>query len=48
MQNFTTNAINLKSYNLSETDKIVVMYSKEHGIIKQHRKSYEPIKSMNF
>ena len=34
MQNFTTNAINLKSYNLSETDKIVVMYSKENGIIK--------------
>ena len=34
MQNFTTNAINLKSYNLSETDKIVFMYSKEKGIIK--------------
>lgn len=34
MQNFITNAINLKSYNLSETDKIVVMYSKEKGIIK--------------
>ncbi len=34
MQNFTTNAINLKSYNLSETDKIVVMYSKEKGIIR--------------
>ena len=34
MQNFTTNAINLKSYNLSETDKIVVMYSKDKGIIK--------------
>ena len=34
MQNYTTNAINLKSYNLSETDKIVVMYSKEKGLIK--------------
>ena len=34
MQNFTTNAINLKSYNLSETDKIIVMYSKDKGIIK--------------
>lgn len=34
MQNFTTNAINLKSYNLSETDKIVVMYSKDKGIIR--------------
>lgn len=33
-QNFTTDAINLKSYNLSETDKIVVMYSKDKGIIK--------------
>lgn len=34
MQNFTTNAINLKSYNLSETDKIVVMYSKDKGILR--------------
>ncbi len=34
MQNFTTNAINLKSYNLSESDKIIVMYSKEKGLIK--------------
>ena len=34
MQNFTTNAINLRSYNLSESDKIVVMYSKEMGLIK--------------
>ncbi len=34
MQNFTTNAINLKSYNLSESDKIIVMYSKDKGIIK--------------
>ncbi len=34
MQNFTTNAINLKSYNLSESDKIIVMYSKDRGIIK--------------
>lgn len=34
MQNFTTNAINLKSYNLSETDKIIVMYSKDKGIIR--------------
>jgi DNA repair protein RecO (recombination protein O) len=31
---YTTNAINIKSYNLSEADKIVVMYSKEHGIIR--------------
>ena len=34
MQNFTTNAINLKSYNLSETDRIIVMYSKDKGIIR--------------
>ena len=34
MQNYTTNAINLKTYNLSETDKIVVMYSQDKGIIK--------------
>lgn len=34
MQNFMTNAINLQSYNLSESDKIVVMYSKEKGLIR--------------
>lgn len=34
MQNFTTNAINIRSYNLSESDKIIVMYSKEKGLIK--------------
>lgn len=34
MQNFTTNAINLKSYNLSESDKIIVMYSKDKGIMR--------------
>ena len=34
MNNYVTEAINLKSYNLSETDKIVVMYSKEKGLIK--------------
>lgn len=34
MNNFVTDAINLKSYNLSESDKIVVMYSKEKGLIK--------------
>jgi DNA repair protein RecO (recombination protein O) len=31
---YTTNAINIKSYNLSESDKIVVMYSKDHGLIR--------------
>ena len=34
MQNFTTDAINLKSYSLSESDKIVVMYSKDKGIMR--------------
>lgn len=34
MSDFTTNAINLKSYALSESDKIIVMYSKEKGLIK--------------
>lgn len=34
MQNFVTNAINLKSYNLSESDKIIVMYSKDKGLIR--------------
>ena len=33
-EQFTTNAINLKSYSISESDKIIVMYSKEKGIIK--------------
>lgn len=33
-EQFTTNVINLKSYNLSEADKIIVMYSKEKGLIK--------------
>lgn len=32
--NFMTNAINLKSYDLSESDKIMVMYSKENGLMK--------------
>ncbi|MBR6163622.1 DNA repair protein RecO [bacterium] len=33
-QNFTTNAINLKTYNLSEADKIVLMYSQDRGLIR--------------
>ncbi len=33
-EQFTTNTINLKSYSLSESDKIIVMYSKEKGLIK--------------
>lgn len=33
-RNFVTDAINLKTYNLSEADKIIVMYSKDKGLIK--------------
>lgn len=34
MNNFTTDAINIKSYDLSEADKIMVMYSKQNGLIR--------------
>ncbi len=33
-EQFTANVINLKSYSISEADKIIVMYSKEKGLIK--------------
>jgi len=33
-EQFVTNAINLKSYSLSEADKIVLMYSKEKGLMR--------------
>lgn len=45
MNNFMTDAINLKSYNLSECDKIVVMYSKEKGLIKGVAKGCKKPKS---
>ncbi len=46
MQNsFVTDAINLKSYNLSEYDKIIVMYSKEKGLIKGVAKGVKKPKS---
>lgn len=34
MNNYVTNAINLKSYNLNDADKIIVLYSKEKGLMK--------------
>lgn len=34
MNNYTTQAINLKSHNLNESDKIISMYSRDHGIIR--------------
>ncbi|MBR1424191.1 DNA repair protein RecO [bacterium] len=46
MQNsFVTDAINLKSYNLSESDKIIVMYSKDKGLIKGVAKGAKKPKS---
>lgn len=39
------NAINLKSYNLSESDKIILMYSKEDGLIKGVAKGCKKPKS---
>ena len=45
MYNFVTDAINLKSYNLSEADKIVVMYSKEKGLIRGVAKGVKKPKS---
>lgn len=45
MNNFVTDAINLKSYALSECDKIMVMYSKEKGLIKGVAKGCKKPKS---
>lgn len=42
---FMTNAINLKSYSLSETDKIVVMYSQDKGLIRGVAKGAKKPKS---
>lgn len=33
-EQFTTNVINLKSYNISEADKLLLMYSKDKGLMK--------------
>lgn len=45
MHNFVTDAINLKSYNLSEADKIIVMYSKDKGLIRGVAKGVKKPKS---
>lgn len=45
MNSYVTDAINLKSYSLSESDKIVVMYSKEKGLIKGIAKGVKKPKS---
>ena len=44
-ENFVTDAINIKSYNLSESDKIVVMYSKDKGLIRGVAKGVKKPKS---
>lgn len=46
MQNsYTTDVINLKSYNISEADKIIVMYSKDKGLIKGIARGIKKTKS---
>lgn len=45
MNNVVTDAINLKSYNLKDYDKIVVMYSKELGLIRGVAKGVKKPKS---
>ncbi|MFA7657878.1 MAG: DNA repair protein RecO [Candidatus Gastranaerophilaceae bacterium] len=45
MNNFVTDAINLKHYNLSESDKIIVMYSREKGLIRGVAKGCKKPKS---
>lgn len=45
MNNVVTDAINLKSYNLKDSDKIVVMYSKELGLIRGIAKGVKKPKS---
>lgn len=45
MESFVTDAINLKSYNLSESDKIMVMYSRDRGIIRGVAKGVKKPKS---
>ena len=46
MQNsYTTDAINLKSYNLSDSDKIIIMYTKDKGIVKVVAKGVKKPKS---
>ena len=45
MNNYVTEAINLKSYNLNDADKIVVMYSKDNGLIKGVAKGIKKPKS---
>ena len=43
--NYLTSAINIKSYNLSESDKIVLMYSREKGLLRGVAKGSKKTKS---
>lgn len=45
MNNYVTDAINLKAYNLNDSDKIIVMYSKQNGLIKGVAKGIKKPKS---
>ena len=45
MNNYVTEAINLKSYNLNDADKIIFMYSKDNGLIKGVAKGIKKPKS---
>lgn len=45
MNNYVTDAINLKSYNLNDADKIILMYSKDKGLIKGVAKGVKKPKS---
>ena len=44
-KNYTTDAINLKSYDLSDADKIILMYSRDKGLIKGVAKGVKKPKS---
>lgn len=44
-KNYTTDAINLRSYDLSDADKIIVMYSKDKGILRSVAKGVKRPKS---
>ena len=43
--NYVTDAINLKSYNLNDADKIILMYSKENGLLRGVAKGIKKPKS---
>jgi DNA repair protein RecO (recombination protein O) len=45
MNSYVTEAINLKSYNLNDADKIILMYSKDNGLIKGVAKGIKKPKS---